>query len=322
MGDKNTPLVSVVTTTYNWPDALKVAISTVLEQSFENFEYLIIGDCCTDETEAEVRKFRDPRIKWLNLDKNTGNQSGVNKIALQMAKGKYIAYLNHDDLWFPDHLSSLLSPMQEQDIDVISSLSINIKPPGYDYRQILGFPWGINPTTLGVYPMTSNVMHTAAAARLCGGWKDWREITQVPTQEFFARLRALRGRFGVLNSVTALKFHSGDRKNSYVDRAAAEQIHYYNLIKTDPGMRYREVMKAITFEIVGEQAQTIPQPEPPKNPKPGWQIEQWRRMRGLEPMLDLGNEEPGTDMKMPAKKPSVVSIMADDSALVLNPAGK
>ena len=296
------PLVSVITSTYNWPKALEQAIPTVLSQTFSDFEYLIIGDCCTDETEELVYGFNDARINWYNLPQNTGNQSGVNKFALTKSKGKYIAYLNHDDLWFPDHLEIALSAFRGRDLDIVNTLSLEIDVKEGHNRAILGLPALISPRLRNVLglpklispssPMTTSVMHTAEAANLVGGWTDWRETYNVPTQEFFKKLQFLRQRWAVVSSVTSLKFHSGDRKNSYLIRNAYEQKIWANQIKQDPNLRLRETLTALACTSMRESKIRLSQPRKPDNAPLGWQIEQWRRMRGLKPMLNLGESEP------------------------------
>lgn len=310
------PPLTVVTSTYNWPRALEQAIPTALAQTFSDFEYLIIGDGCTDETEDLVRAFHDPRIIWRNLAENTGNQSGVNKVALEMARGECIAYLNHDDLWFPDHLDALIGPLRSGDLDIVNSLCIEVSAPGHHFRGILGMPFRTSPTQLAVCPMTSNVLHTASAAQAAGGWIDWRESQAVPTQDFFSRLRKLRGRFGIAPHVTSLKFHSGDRLKSYVLKEAFEQQRYADLMRSDPDLRYREVMIAMAYGAMGESNPKLAQPKMPANAPPGWQIEQWRRMRGLAPMLDLGASEPGIIAPLPASLPSRLSVDKNGHALI------
>ena len=286
------PLVSVVTSTYNWPKALAQAIPTVLSQTFSDFEYLIIGDCCTDETEELVYSFKDQRIKWHNLPQNTGNQSGVNKFALTKTRGKYIAYLNHDDLWFPDHLETALTAFHKRDLDIVNTLSLEIGADKSHFRAVLGLPKLISPGVCLLLPMTTSVVHTADAANLVGGWTDWRETHAIPTQEFFQKLQCLRQRFAVVSSVTSLKFHSGDRKNSYLLRDASEQEIWADQIKQDPNLRLRETLTAITCESMGESPVKLSQPTRPINAPLGWQVEQWRRMRGLRPMIDLGESDP------------------------------
>ncbi len=71
-----------------------------------DFELIVIGDACEDETGALVHSFGDPRIQWWNLARNSGNQAAPNQAGLERAQGKYIAYMHQDDLWFPHHKAS------------------------------------------------------------------------------------------------------------------------------------------------------------------------------------------------------------------------
>lgn len=88
---KSQPLVSVIIPTFNWSAALKQTIISVLNQNYENYEILVIGDCCTDDSEQIVKSFDDIRIKWYNLDQNYGSQFGPNNFGLKVATGKYVA---------------------------------------------------------------------------------------------------------------------------------------------------------------------------------------------------------------------------------------
>src|SRR5438105_4413192 len=120
--EKIMPLVSVVLATYNRSNVLKFAIETVLWQSYSNWELLVIGDCCTDNTEELMSQFSDSRIHFHNLPENIGEQSGPNNEGCRRARGEYIAFLNHDDLWFPDHLEKSVSHLQSTGSDLIYSL--------------------------------------------------------------------------------------------------------------------------------------------------------------------------------------------------------
>src|SRR5688572_3928903 len=72
------PTVSVVMATYNRSNLLPLVIHTVLWQTFTDWELLVIGDACTDDTEAVVKSIGDPRIHFFNLPVNCGDQSGPN----------------------------------------------------------------------------------------------------------------------------------------------------------------------------------------------------------------------------------------------------
>src|ERR1700741_1065499 len=81
------PRVSVIIATYNRSSVLRYAIASVLEQSMGDFELLVVGDCCTDDSEEVVADIKDPRIRWINLPANSGHQSGPNSRGLQEARG-------------------------------------------------------------------------------------------------------------------------------------------------------------------------------------------------------------------------------------------
>jgi glycosyltransferase involved in cell wall biosynthesis len=101
---RRVPRVTVIIPTYNWSTVLSYAIRSVLRQTFTDFELLVIGDGCTDDSEQVVSAIDDPRVQWINLPVNSRHQSTPNNEGLKRASGEYIAYLGHDDLWLPHHL--------------------------------------------------------------------------------------------------------------------------------------------------------------------------------------------------------------------------
>ena len=281
--------ITVVTTTYNYPEALRLAIKSALEQDEADFEYLIIGDCCTDETEEMVRSIGDPRIQWHNLPENLGNQADVNRLALEMANGRLIAYLNHDDLWYREHLSTLRSCIEDGGFDIAASLALGISPPPHLHREVIGLPRMVGPDRkFRVHSMTSSVMHTSESAKAAGSWKRWRESELVPTSEFFHRLRATSGNHAVVPLITSLKFHSADRRDSYRLKDASEQEHWYEKMLMDDGLRHRELAAALMFRMMQIKTPKLKQQTRPEDAPAGWEIEQYRRLRGLEPDLAFG----------------------------------
>lgn len=89
--------------TYNRSNVLPYSIASALNQTCSNIEILVIGDGCTDDSEKVVNDMADDRVRWIGLPENCGHQSGPNNVGLSEARGKYIAYLGHDDLWLPHH---------------------------------------------------------------------------------------------------------------------------------------------------------------------------------------------------------------------------
>lgn len=92
------PLVSVIMTTYNQAHLIGKAIESVLSQTFEDFEFIIVNDGSTDNTEKVIKGFNDPRIIYLNNGKNLGVPKSFNS-AIKISQGKYIARIDSDDFW-------------------------------------------------------------------------------------------------------------------------------------------------------------------------------------------------------------------------------
>ena len=96
-------LVSIIMPTYNCGRFIAESIRSVLAQTYTNWELIIVDDCSTDKTEDVVAYFDDPRIHYLKNEQNEGAALTRNR-ALREAKGRYIAFLDSDDLWLPTKL--------------------------------------------------------------------------------------------------------------------------------------------------------------------------------------------------------------------------
>ena len=130
------PAVSIITATYNRSHVLRLTISSILRSTFQDWALLVIGDACTDDTQQVVESFHDPRIIFHNLPIHVGEQSGPNNEGLRRARGRYLAFLNHDDLWLPNHLSVGLEKLQNGDSDLVFGLAIRLEPNGR--RMLIG----------------------------------------------------------------------------------------------------------------------------------------------------------------------------------------
>lgn len=106
--------VSVVISTYNRPKLLLRALQSLERQTVLPLEVVVVGDNCSDTTSENLRFHRGRLcIKYVNLAFRCGEQAIPNKVGTEIAKGKYVAFLNHDDLWLPDHLETALESMAQ-----------------------------------------------------------------------------------------------------------------------------------------------------------------------------------------------------------------
>ena len=110
-------LVSIIMPNYNSVQFIEESIKSILDQTYENWELIVVDDLSTDESVQiiESKIVRDIRIKLIKLIKNSGPAVARNR-AIKEAKGRYIAFLDSDDLWTPDKLSRQISFMQEHDV--------------------------------------------------------------------------------------------------------------------------------------------------------------------------------------------------------------
>lgn len=105
------PLVSAVITTFNRSASLKMAIESVLQQTFADFELLILDNNSQDDTERAVRSFSDERIRYIKHPPLA--ISGARNLALKESSTDYIAFLDDDDVWLPNKLFDQYAAMKE-----------------------------------------------------------------------------------------------------------------------------------------------------------------------------------------------------------------
>lgn len=228
------PRVSVITATYNRSRVLRHAIASVIAQRFTDWELLVIGDACTDDTEDVVAAFRDPRIRFHQLPRNVGEQSGPNNEGASRARGELLAYLNHDDLWLPDHLERLVPALARSGAGLMFSLMAAIIP---GQPPVLGnfTPSGrYEPRT--VVPASSWLFRRTLTERV-GPWRSYRDCYQAPSQDWLYRAHARGCDLRLEPALTVVAFPSGYRRGSYVDGDDGEHRAWAERIRSNPAFR-------------------------------------------------------------------------------------
>lgn len=121
--NETTPKISVIVPMYNAEKYLSTCIKSILNQTFKDFELILIDDCSTDKTLEIAESFDDPRIRILRNEKNLGSPSYARNTGLDAVRGEYIFWVDADDAILRNTLETLLTSLEASDADMIYSNS-------------------------------------------------------------------------------------------------------------------------------------------------------------------------------------------------------
>ncbi len=207
-------MVTVIIATYNRPDVLQVAIRSALAQGPIVTEILVVGDACDERTAEAVSEIASHRVHYINLAERFGEQSGPNSIGLALARTEYVAWLNHDDVWLPDHLALALEALQREKADWYVGRAGFAHRLGEDGLPLFEatHPTGRRlgavflETPEGLEPVSTWVLKTTAA-RSVGNWTQAAQLLTTPMRDWVLRAwrSELRVVFGGVVSVLCLK---------------------------------------------------------------------------------------------------------------------
>lgn len=126
------PTVSIITPVYNGAQTLQDCFSSVVNQSYPHFEWILVDDASTDASREIIQNWRDPRITLIQRKSNAGQPALPRKEACNTAKGKYLALLDQDDKWTPDKLSFQIDILEKRpDIALLGGNQIVIGPKAH-----------------------------------------------------------------------------------------------------------------------------------------------------------------------------------------------
>lgn len=240
------PRVSIVTATYNRSNVLRFTIESVLASAFTDWELIVAGDACTDDTEEVVRAFGDERIRFINLLVHTGEQSAANNEGVRLARGEFIAFLNHDDLWVREHLSLCLAAIGNGDF--VSTLGIGIDE--HSVANVTGVcPRGVYEPHVAVPASTWFFRRDLFDA--VGPWRAGVDLLISPSQEWLFRAQQLGHTLRSIPRVTTLVIYSGGRAGCYSERQSDENAHYAELLRSDPSFIPR-LLQSIAIRLTAE----------------------------------------------------------------------
>ena len=121
--EKSQPLVTVITPLFNAQDFIGETIESVLDQTYQNWEMIIVDDCSTDNSRDIVKKYeaKESRIKLIELEKNFGGPARPRNVGLDISKGDYLAFLDADDVWLKNKLQVQINEMLVNNLDFTST---------------------------------------------------------------------------------------------------------------------------------------------------------------------------------------------------------
>lgn len=110
------PIISVVIPSYNRGHCLKKCLESVLNQTFQDIEVIVVDDASTDETNALIMALSDPRIRYIAHEVNRGGAAARNT-GIKAAQGEFVAFLDSDDTWVPQKLEKQLALLNEKGLE-------------------------------------------------------------------------------------------------------------------------------------------------------------------------------------------------------------
>jgi glycosyltransferase involved in cell wall biosynthesis len=131
-------LVSIITPAYNCDRFIGETIESAQQQTYGNWEMIIVDDCSTDNTAEVVRQYaeKDQRIRYVALVQNSGAAVARTE-AMRLARGKYMAFLDSDDLWSPTKLEKQLSFMRSNGFAITCTAYEHIDESGYPLGKVI-----------------------------------------------------------------------------------------------------------------------------------------------------------------------------------------
>ena len=141
----NEPLVSIITPVYNAERFLSDTIKSVQNQTYKNWEILLIDDCSKDNSAQIIKEFQkyDNRIKYIKLKKNSGASVSRNE-GIRNAKGRFIAFVDSDDIWKPEKLEIQIKYMLKENLGFTFTSYRYMKENGELTNKIAKAPSKIN----------------------------------------------------------------------------------------------------------------------------------------------------------------------------------
>ncbi len=241
-------LVSIIMPSYNTGKYIKETVESVINQTYINWELLIVDDCSVDNTDEVIKEFKDKRIKFFKNEKNSGAAISRNK-ALREAKGKWIAFLDSDDIWEKEKLEKQINFMKKNNYDFTYTDYQEIDENSNPLNKIVTGPKKI--TKVGMYnycwPGCLTVMYNTDKVGLI-------QIENLPKNNDYAMwLKAIKkSNCYLLNeSLSRYRIRSGSISNHSVFKLIKyHYILYKNGEKMNPIHSFLNTIRNLFFGVM------------------------------------------------------------------------
>jgi len=213
--------VTVIVSTHNRPNVLKYCLQSVIYQTYKNWTIYVIGDDCDSRTETVINEINNPKIKYYNNPLRFGEQSGCNNIGILFTKSKFIAFMNHDDIWTLDHLEKAVYYLRNAEFYISRTIysynSVNeipeLKFVSVKFRKIY---WSFYKPFTIFEPCSSWVLRTECILRI-GMWRQSIEMHRAAINDFIMRAWRKKIKFYFGDDITCIKtgYHQNVKSSQY-----------------------------------------------------------------------------------------------------------
>ena len=260
---EDVPLVSVIVPTYNRIKLLRETIESILSQTFDDFELIIVDNVSEDGTEEYVNGLEDPRIKYFR-NANNGIIAVSRNFGIKKAKGKYIAFCDDDDLWLPRKLAQQVEFMENnREVGLCGGCIIEIDLQGetrtvphkdsivtqyYDFDRLVRFN----------HIVSSTAMVMRSCLEEVGDFDENRELVGVEDYDLWLRIASKYEVAQVPALIAKLRRHSGNTSRDnlgkyfgwlrilekYDDKRSVD----YHTLSLTRGIIYRRLFVRMTLQ--------------------------------------------------------------------------
>ena len=249
----NEPLVSVVVAAYGRPTILPFALRSAVAQTLEDIEIIVVGDAAGAETARAVADLADSRVRLIDLPFNYGEQSGPNNVGVARSRAPFIAFLNQDDIWFPDHLQVSLAWLEATNSDLVcthgaiigSSSPMDLESGSWRCDMSSPGRGGHYDPCVTLAPASTWLLRRELHKRL-RGWRPALECRGESSRDFLVRAWRSRARLQIAPHLSLVIIQSGGRPASYLNTDRHEHEYFGAAMTQDPSALRARLLDRMT----------------------------------------------------------------------------